>query len=141
MADNRTVEQRRYNMQQVRSKNTKPEIIVRKILFSKGFRYRLHSKKLPGKPDIVLKKYKTAIFVHGCFWHGHNYCKYAKTPVTNFEFWQEKILLNKKRDKMNTIDLLKLGWKVIVIWECELNKNNFNNRINEVIVELISNKI
>jgi DNA mismatch endonuclease (patch repair protein) len=107
-------------MSRIRSKNTKPEILVRKYLFSKGFRFRLHIKDLPGKPDIVLPKYKTVIFVHGCFWHGHNACQYFVIPKTRSEWWLEKITRNRERDQ-NAIKLLKEnGWKVISIWECKL---------------------
>jgi DNA mismatch endonuclease, patch repair protein len=104
---------RSYNMRQIKGKNTKPEMVVRKFLFSKGYRYRLHVKTLPGKPDIVLPKYKTVIFVHGCFWHGHEGCKYFVVPKTRTDFWLNKI-------NTNRIFLKKAGWKIIIIWECEL---------------------
>lgn len=122
MADNRTREQRSYNMSKIRSTDTKPEILVRKFLFKNGFRYRLHSKRLVGKPDIVLPKYKSVIFVHGCFWHGHMNCKNAKTPVSNNSFWVNKIVSNGDRDKRNIKALKKLGWKIYTIWECQLTK-------------------
>lgn len=120
MTDVHSKEVRSFNMSQVKAKDTKPELIVRKFLFSKGLRYRLHDKKLPGKPDIILPKYKTIILVHGCFWHGHLNCKYAKTPETRKEFWIEKIKRNKERDKENVEQLLSKGWKVLIIYGCEL---------------------
>ncbi|WP_295979974.1 DNA mismatch endonuclease Vsr [uncultured Akkermansia sp.] len=108
-------------MSKISSKDTKPEILVRKFLFSKGFRYRINVKTLPGKPDIVLPKYKTIIFVNGCFWHGHD-CKKGKLPSSNIDFWKNKILKNKLRDNENQAQLALLSWKVIVIWQCEINK-------------------
>ena len=113
-------------MSKISGKNTKPEILVRKFLFSKGFRYRINVKTLPGKPDIVLPKYKTVIFINGCFWHGHN-CKKGKLPSSNIDFWKEKISNNKSRDDKNSDLLVKLGWKVIIIWQCEVSK--IDNRI------------
>lgn len=113
-------------MSKISGKNTKPEILVRKFLFSKGFRYRINVKTLPGKPDIVLPKYKTVIFINGCFWHGHN-CKKGKLPSSNIDFWKEKISNNKSRDDKNSDLLVKLGWKVIIIWQCEIS--NIDNRI------------
>lgn len=107
-------------MSKVSGKETKPEILIRKFLFSKGFRFRKNDKKLPGKPDIVLPKYKTVIFVHGCFWHQHKNCKKAARPTSNTEFWNVKLDRNLKRDKENIKYLKNLGWKVIVIWECTL---------------------
>ena len=106
----------------IRGKNTKPEMIVRKALHARGFRFRLNVKDLPGKPDIVLPKYKTAIFVHGCFWHWHN-CKFFKLPQTRTDFWEKKLSENKKRDALNIKKLRDLNWKVIVIHECELKTN------------------
>lgn len=106
-------------MSKIRGKNTKPEIILRKALFSRGFRYRLHC-KLPGKPDLVLRKYKTVIFVNGCFWHGHTDCKYATQPKSNTQFWQEKILTNRRRDQLHTLQLEADGWNVLTVWECEI---------------------
>ncbi|MDR1895311.1 MAG: very short patch repair endonuclease [Prevotellaceae bacterium] len=116
-----TPEQRRYNMSRIHSKDTKPELIVRKWLWHQGYRYRLHRKDLPGKPDIVLPKYNAVIFVHGCFWHRHN-CKYASSPVTRKEFWEEKLNGNVERDKRNIQALIKLNWRVLVVWECETKK-------------------
>ena len=114
-----TKEQRSLNMSHIRGKDTKPEGIVRKYLFSKGFRYRKNDGRYPGRPDIVLPKYKTCIFVNGCFWHGHG-CRYFKWPRTNEEFWKEKISRNRERDRKNYEALLSMGWKVVIIWECEL---------------------
>jgi DNA mismatch endonuclease (patch repair protein) len=110
-------------MSRIKGKDTKPEMIVRKYLFSKGFRYRLHDKKLPGKPDIVLKKYKTAIFINGCFWHGHMDCRYFVVPKTRTEWWLDKINKNISNDNINIGKLLQAGWKVIIIWECELKSS------------------
>ena len=107
-------------MSQIKGKNTKPEIMVRKFLFSKGLRFRLHDKKLPGKPDLVLPKYKTVVFVHGCFWHGHENCKYFVLPKTRIEWWYEKLSKNNDRDNLVNEKLLNEGWEVIVVWECEL---------------------
>lgn len=115
-------EVRSYNMSCIKGKGTKPEEIVRKYLFSHGFRYRKNDKRLPGTPDIVLPKYKTVIFVNGCFWHGHEGCKYFVWPKNNAEFWKAKILQNIERDKRDFERLENAGWKVIVVWECSLKK-------------------
>lgn len=123
-------------MSKISGTETKLEILVRKYLFSKGFRYRKNDKRLPGKPDIVLPKYKTVIFVQGCFWHKHH-CKAAKLPETNKEFWESKINSNIKRDKNNQQELKKLGWKVIVIWQCELkNKELRAKKLKETEQEI-----
>ena len=116
-------EQRSRNMSAIKSKNTKPEIAVRKLLHSMGYRFRLHRKDLPGSPDIVLPKYKTVIFVHGCFWHRHNNCKYATTPKTRKEFWENKFEENVKRDNLNQANLSLKGWKIIILWECQLKED------------------
>jgi len=113
-------EQRSRNMSAIKSKNTKPEITVRKLLHSKGYRFRLHKKDLPGSPDIVLPKYKTVIFVHGCFWHRHQNCKYASNPKTRREFWEKKFKENIERDKKTQEKLKNLGWKTKIVWECEV---------------------
>lgn len=105
----------------MKSKNTKPEILVRKVLHAMGYRFRLHVKELPGKPDIVLPKYKTVIFVNGCFWHRHEGCKYASTPTTNIDFWNAKFAENVARDKKKCQEIQEKGWQVIVIWTCEIN--------------------
>lgn len=123
MMDVHTKEQRSYNMSRIKGKNTRPEEIVRKYLFSQGFRYRKNDKRLPGKPDIVLPKYKTVIFVNGCFWHGHEGCRYFVWPKDNAGFWRNKIETNIERDKKNITELESLGWKVVTVWECELKKD------------------
>lgn len=119
MADKLTTEQRSAIMSRIRSKNTKPEIAVRKFLHSRGFRFRLHDKKLPGTPDIVLPKYRTAIFVNGCLWHGHFWCARYRMPKSNRDYWLAKIRSNKRRDSVNACSLMRDGWKAIVVWECE----------------------
>ncbi len=136
MADVHTIEQRRFNMQQIKGKNTKPEILVRKFLFANGFRYKLHDKKLPGKPDLVLPKYKTVIFIHGCFWHGHNNCKYFVLPKTRTEWWTEKIKKNITNEEKAVKLLKKEGWKVITIWECKLKPANYNQTLHKIKVKL-----
>lgn len=120
MADIYDKEKRSEIMSHIRSKNTKPEVALRKELFSLGFRYRVNDKRLVGKPDIVLPKYRTVVFLHGCFWHGHDGCKFAYTPKSNTEFWTQKIQSNKERDIQTRSLLEEKGWKVIVIWECEV---------------------
>jgi len=129
MADVHSQEVRSYNMSRIKGKDTKPELLVRKYLFSEGFRYRIHSKRLPGKPDIILKKYKTVIFVHGCFWHSHENCKYHVIPKTRREWWIEKLKKTKTKDKDDTSLLIEMGWNVIVIWECELKKDNLQDTL------------
>ncbi len=118
---------RSYNMSMIKSKNTKPELSVRKFLHMEGFRYRLHVKNLPGKPDIVLPKYKTVIFIHGCFWHGHEGCKKFVVPKTKTEWWLEKIGKNRQRDQTHLCKLLDLGWYVLVVWECSLSISDLEN--------------
>ena len=120
MADKLSSTQRKYCMSRIRGKNTKPEILVRKGLHARGFRFRLHNKKLPGSPDIVLPKYGVAIMVNGCFWHGHKGCQYATKPKTNVAFWETKIARNRHRDEVTMAHLGALGWHVVTIWECEL---------------------
>ena len=123
MSDCLTKEQRHKNMVAIHCKNTKPEMIVRQFLFKRGFRYRLNHPRLPGKPDIVLRKYHTVIFVNGCFWHGHEGCKYFVMPKTNTAFWENKIQRNKVRDKKVQQQLASMGWHCITIWECQLKKS------------------
>lgn len=136
MSDIFSFQKRSDIMSKIGGKNTKPEILVRKFLFSKGFRYRINVKTLPGKPDIVLPKYKTVIFINGCFWHGHN-CKKGKLPSSNIDFWRGKISNNKSRDDKNSDLLIKLGWKVIIIWQCEIsNVNNREIRLEFLLEEL-----
>ena len=120
MSDHLTIEQRHKNMAAIRSKDTKPEMVVRKFLWSRGFRYRVNNPRLPGHPDIVLRKYHTCIFVNGCFWHGHEGCKYYRVPKTNTEFWERKILRNRERDREEQKQLARMGWHCITVWECEL---------------------
>lgn len=122
MTDIISKEKRSWNMSRIKGKNTKPELIVRSLLHKMGYRFRLHRKDLPGKPDIVLPKYKTVIFVHGCFWHRHKGCKYAYNPKSRVDFWGRKFKGNVERDHKHKLQLEKNGWKVIVIWECE-NRN------------------
>jgi len=136
MADMHTKEIRSYNMSRIRSKDTKPEMMVRKFLHKNGFRYRLHVKNLPGKPDIVLPKYKTVIFIHGCFWHAHEKCRYAVMPKTNTGYWSKKISGNVSRDFLAKELLQKLGWKEIVLWECDLRKLNFEITMKKVVDHL-----
>ena len=120
MADVHSIETRSYNMSRIRSKDTKPEMLVRKFLHKNGFRYRLHVKDLPGKPDIVLPKYKTVIFVHGCFWHGHEGCKYYVVPKTRTEWWLDKIEKNRNNDSKAEGNLLSKGWHIVTLWECDI---------------------
>lgn len=123
-------------MSKISAKNTKPEIILRKALFKRGYRYRINYKKLPGKPDIVLSKYKTVIFVNGCFWHAHANCKDAHLPKSNVEFWKKKIDSNIERDNRNIQQLKNMGWNILVIWECEINKKNIDSLINRIVCSL-----
>ena len=126
-------EKRSKNMSAIKSKNTKPEIAVRKLLHSMGYRFRLHRKDLPGSPDIVLPKYKTVIFVHGCFWHRHENCKYASTPKTRQEFWNEKFETNIERDLQIQEKIKNTDWRSVVIWECETkNIDNLKGRIIDI---------
>ena len=129
MADIHSPETRSYNMSCIRGKNTKPEELVRKYLFAQGFRYRKNDARLPGKPDIVLPKYKTLIFVNGCFWHAHEGCRYFVWPKNNAEFWKKKIGGNIERDAKNQRLLKELGWRVIVVWECELKPSMIENTL------------
>lgn len=136
MTDVHTKAVRSYNMSRIRNKDTKPELLVRKFLFSKGFRYRLHSKELPGKPDIVLPKFRTVIFVNGCFWHGHGNCKDFVIPKTNTDRWLNKIMGNKRNDLENGKKLIEAGWKTITIFECELKSSKVNESLNKLLDEL-----
>jgi DNA mismatch endonuclease (patch repair protein) len=120
MADVHDKATRSYNMSRIKGKDTKPEMLVRRFLHAQGFRYRLHVKDLPGKPDIVLPKYRTVIFIHGCFWHGHEGCKYFVVPKTRTEWWMEKIDRNVSNDRLKQLALRHAGWKIMQIWECDL---------------------
>lgn len=136
MADVHNKKTRSYNMSQIRSKDTKPELLVRKFLFANGFRYRLHDKKLPGKPDIVLPKFRTVIFIHGCFWHGHTNCKYFVVPKTRTQWWTDKINGNKANDIKAIKTLKKEGWKVITIWECRLKGQKLIKLFQKLLLQL-----
>ena len=127
---------RSYNMSMIKGKDTKPEELVRKYLFSKGFRYRKNDRRLPGTPDIVLPKYRTVIFVNGCFWHGHEGCRYFVVPKTNTEFWVNKINTNIERDRCKQETLKELGWNVIVVWECELKPAVVSDILNHLTDEI-----
>ncbi|MFB6320225.1 very short patch repair endonuclease [Saccharicrinis sp. FJH54] len=127
---------RSYNMSRIRGKNTKPEILVRKFLHKNGFRYRLNYSKLPGKPDIVLPKYKTVIFINGCFWHGHKGCKFFVVPKTRTEWWTEKINSTIERDEIKNKELEKMGWDVKTLWECELKPEKSTKTLEDLLVFL-----
>jgi DNA mismatch endonuclease, patch repair protein len=137
MTDVHDKKTRSFNMSRIRSKDTQPEILVRKFLFAKGFRYKLHDKTLPGKPDLSFPKYKAVVFIHGCFWHGHEGCKYFVLPKTRTKWWTEKINRNKQLDDENKIKLKKLGWKVITIFECKLKGKNREKPLNQLSIKLI----
>lgn len=124
MADKLTPEQRHKCMSSIRSRNTKPEVLVRKFLFANGLRFRINVRRLPGTPDIVLRKYRTVIFVNGCFWHGHEGCRYFVLPKTRTDFWQAKIERNRERDLAERLQLRRMGWHVIQVWECQLKPKN-----------------
>ena len=130
---------RSYNMSMIKGKNTKPEELVRKYLFSQGFRYRKNVRTLPGSPDIVLPKYKTVIFVNGCFWHGHKGCRYFVWPENNADFWREKITTNIQRDARKIALLEQAGWRVLVVWECELKKGKAETVLANLAIQIISN--
>ncbi len=136
MSDVHDNETRSFNMSRIRSKDTKPEMLVRKFLFSKGLRYRLHDKSLPGKPDLVFPKYKTALFVNGCFWHGHEGCKYFVVPKTRTKWWLEKIKKNVQNDDKNIFKLYQLGWSSLIVWECELKKKDVKKTLGELFIKI-----
>jgi len=141
MADVHEPHVRSYNMSRIQGKDTKPELLVRKFLFANGLRYRLHDRKLPGKPDIVLPKYKTIINVHGCFWHGHKGCKYFVLPKTRAKWWREKIEATKLRDKKKHQQLENMGWKIITIWECGLKPKKISSTLNKDLLASISSDL
>lgn len=129
---------RSFNMSQIRGKDTKPEMVVRRFLHSQGYRYKLHDKNLPGKPDLVLPKYKTVIFVNGCFWHGHEGCKYFKIPKTNTQWWVEKISKTKDKDFEIYDSLKNLGFKIITVWECDLKTLNREKTLFKILEKIES---
>jgi DNA mismatch endonuclease (patch repair protein) len=138
MADKLSPSRRSWNMSRIPSKNTRTELQVRSLIHSMGLRYRLHSKKLPGKPDLVFPKYKTVIFVNGCFWHRHKGCKITTTPKTNTKFWKNKFSYNVARDKEHQRELLKLGWNVVVVWQCELkDKKSLTEKVSDIFSKTI----
>ena len=137
--DKHSKETRSYNMSMIKSTGTKPEEMVRKYLFSRGLRYRKNVRSLPGKPDIVLRKYKTVVFVNGCFWHGHSNCKYFVMPKSNVEFWQEKISRTIMRDNEVYEKLADSGWNVLTIWECQLKKNYREKSLEYLYYNIIRN--
>jgi DNA mismatch endonuclease (patch repair protein) len=136
MSDVLTPDQRHRNMAAIHSVSTKPELVLRHALWRKGFRYRVNDKRLPGKPDIMLPKYRTIIFVHGCFWHGHKGCSASHIPETNNDFWTVKIFRNQERDQAVWRQLEAKGWFVIIVWECELKKACLNGTIERVVSEI-----
>lgn len=138
MVDVHDKKTRSYNMSRIQGKDTKPELLVRKYLHSKGLRFRLHDKKLPGKPDIVLPRYKTVIQVHGCFWHKHEGCKFFTVPKTRTEWWLSKIDKTSIKDEENILKLKKLGWNTIVIWSCELKSNKINTTLNRLFENILA---
>ncbi len=139
MPDTLTPEQRHRNMAAIHSSSTKPELKLRRALWSLGFRYRINERHMPGKPDIVLPKYRTVVFIHGCFWHGHKDCKYYTVPKTNTEFWTAKVARNQQRDQEVWRQLEAKGWFVIIVWECELKKYRFEDTVNSVATEIVRN--
>ena len=138
MADVHNSKTRSFNMSRIKAKDTQPEMLVRKFLHTNGFRYTLHDKKLAGKPDIVLPKYKTIIFIHGCFWHGHTNCKYYKVPQTRTQWWLNKINTNKANDAKAVKALKKNGWKVITVWECKLKPGTIEKTLSGILQKLVS---
>ena len=139
MPDNLSIDQRHRNMAAIHSASTKPELKLRRALWRQGFRYKVNDRLLPGRPDIVLPKYRAVIFVHGCFWHGHKDCKYYTVPKTNTEFWMAKVARNQKRDQEVWRKLEAKGWCVIIVWECQLKKANFEETIDQVAGEIVRN--
>lgn len=139
MADFLSSEERSIRMSRIRSVSTKPELLLRHAIWHRGFRYRVNAKNLPGKPDIVLPKYRTVIFVHGCFWHGHKGCKVYSVPKTNTDFWMAKVTRNQERDQEVWRKLEAKGWSVIIVWECQLKKDKLDETIDRVATEIVRN--
>ena len=135
MADSLTTERRSWNMSRIRGANTKPELTLRSLLHRAGYRFRLHDRTLPGKPDIVLKKHRTVVFVHGCFWHRHSGCKNCTMPSTRAEFWADKFAATVERDRRKESELRDLGWHVITVWECELSRHP-DAVVSEIVAQL-----
>ena len=136
MSDVHDKKTRSFNMSRIRSKDTKPEILVRKYLYSEGFRYRLYDRKLPGKPDLVFPKHKTVLFIHGCFWHGHAKCRYFVIPKTRTWWWLEKINRNKEADRKNVRLLRALGWRVLTVYECKLRPTKRDKTLVQIVASL-----
>ena len=136
MADHLSVEKRSWNMSRIRGKDTSIEKIVRSYLFRCGFRFRKNDVRLPGKPDVVLPKYQTVIFIHGCFWHRHSGCKYATTPSSNVDFWKDKFRRNVENDNKHQTELESLGWRVLIIWECDIKKR-FDETMQSLVNDII----
>lgn len=141
MADTMTTEQRSRCMSRIKCRDTKPELLVRKSLFARGLRFRVNVTKLPGKPDIVLPKYRTVVFINGCFWHGHPDCRYATVPKSNVEFWQTKINRNRSRDAEVEAKLTALGWRVIRVWECDLKPKNREATLADLYSEIVGSNL
>lgn len=139
MGDVHDKKTRSYNMSRIRHKDTKPEMLVRSFLHANGFRYTLHDKRLIGKPDLVLPKYKTVVFIHGCFWHGHSGCRYFVIPKTRTDWWKKKIEKNQSNDKTAILLLKKNGWKVIIVWECDLKKKKMEMTLLKIVKKISTN--
>ena len=137
-----TKEKRSEVMSRIRSKDTKPEIALRSLLFGMGYRFRIHDKRLPGKPDIVMRKHRVVIFMHGCFWHNHQACGAGKTPKSNRKFWKQKLTRTVERDEQRRLELIQLGWNVITVWECEVNQmlKGRNDLLQDLVQEITKNK-
>ena len=140
MRDRLTKERRSWNMSRIRGKDTKPEMVVRSLLHRMGYRFRLHGRKLPGRPDVVLTKHKTVVFVHGCFWHRHRKCKNCTTPTNRRAWWSEKLEGNAARDRLHQRALRRLGWKVVIVWECETEKASFAARLDERLAGVLARR-
>ena len=139
MADTLTPYQRHINMAHIRSSDTRPEVILRTLLWRRGYRYRVNDNRLPGKPDVVFPKYRSVVFVHGCFWHGHNNCRSNHIPETNKDYWMAKIARNQERDQEVWRKLEAKGWSVIIVWECQLKKANLDATVARVAEEIVRN--